>query len=170
MTKEKAVESPDLLSTFSTSLLAGTCSSGPSNGRYSIENLRGFFLDLGVFSRTRQPGGDEWGSSLVAVEGTVEPEVAGESRSSHRVKEVGQVRSEVGLLQVRPVLVLGRQPGLEFGPPGGHRHQVLVHHHLQLVHHLIQLGQVRRVERASVYICRPTTVRAIELIVHLGEP
>ena len=42
LTKEKAVDSPDLLSTFSTSLLAGTCSSGPSNGRYSIENLRGF--------------------------------------------------------------------------------------------------------------------------------
>ena len=128
-----------------------------------------FFLDLRVFSRTRQPGGNEWWSSLVAIEGTIEPEVSGESRSSHRVKEVGQVRSEVGLLQVRPVLVLGSQPGLEVGPPGGHGHQVLVHHHLQLVHHLVELGQVRRVERTSVYICRPTTVRAIELIVHLGE-
>ena len=42
LTKEKAVASPDLLSTSSTALLAGTCSSGPSNGRYSIENLRGF--------------------------------------------------------------------------------------------------------------------------------
>ena len=39
LTKEKAVESPDCLSTFSTALLAGTCSSGPSNCRYSIENL-----------------------------------------------------------------------------------------------------------------------------------
>ena len=130
----------------------------------------GVFLDLSLFFRTRQPGGNEWGSSLVAVKRTVEPEVAGESGSSHRVKEVGQVRSEVGLLQVRPVLVLCRQPGLEVSPPGGHRHQVLVHHHLQLVHHLVELGQVRRVERASVYICRPTTVRAVELIVNLGEP
>ena len=34
------MESPDWLSTFSTALLAGTCSSGPSNCRYSIENLK----------------------------------------------------------------------------------------------------------------------------------
>ena len=31
LTKENAVESPDWLSTFSTALLAGTCSSGPPN-------------------------------------------------------------------------------------------------------------------------------------------
>ena len=97
------------------------------------------------------------------------PEVSGKPSSAHRVEKVCELGGEVGRAHVGPLLVLVPQPDLELRPPAGHRHEVAAHHQLQLVDHLVDVGQVRGVEGTRVDIGGPSSVGAVELVVHLVQ-